>query len=207
MKRLIVIVLTILSFYQSNSKENQLDVDENGKFVFTQSELQGILKMIQLVDETITHKTGIPEIEKAYHYYFEELKGLALCGKVFPVFITDSIKFRFLKDMNKDSFDAIWKFYDVIPSEREHLSSQTKTILGLNLQGNFIKYLEKTGESDLRFKDFLDIIQAAGDISPSLIVWVPVHHEEFDFSLFKTRLWATVLLLRCYSGFQKELNR
>ncbi len=154
---------------------------------------------------------NIEEINQAYHAYFDNYKSYIEAGTFYPALIKDSVKFEFLETIDKAAFDAIWRIDDSVRKIRfRTLSLDSVTgikTLELNYLGKYLKYMKETGKADSRYADFLNLIEISGDIPASLATWFPTHHQEFDFTLFKNRLWASVFLLRLGDPLEEKVER
>ena len=212
MKNLIIPVLTVLTIFQScTSKNNDLVPDEAAQKIFTPTELTGIVEMVKFVDSKVSENENLTDINQIYHAYFDKLNSYVLEGKMFPALLKDTTKFKFLETIDKEAFSSIWKMDDYVRMVRYKDTTLTdlhgfKT-LELNYQGKYLKYLKEVGESDHRYADLYKSIEISGDISPSTVAWFPAHHQEFDFSSFKDRLWATVFLLRMGDPLEEKVER
>ena len=212
MKSLVILVLSVLAFHQCFTQgSKKLEVDEAAIEIFTSTELKGIEEMIQFVDGLVSDSTNIEDINQAYHAYFDNYKSYIEAGTFYPALLKDSVKFEYLETIDKAAFDAIWRIDDSVRKIRFRtlaLDSVTgiKT-LELNYFSKYLKYLKETGKADSQYAGIFETIEIAGDISPSIATWFPMYHEEFDFSLFKDRLWATVFLLRMSDSLEEKVER
>jgi hypothetical protein len=212
MRNLIILILLVLAIQQSFAQRiEKLKVDKTAKMIFTSTELKGIKEMIQFVDGLVSDSTDIEDINHAYHAYFNNCKSYIEAGTFYPALLKDSVKFEFLETIDKTAFDAIWRIDDSVRKIRFRTLALDSVIgiktLELNYLGKYLKYLEETGSADSRYDGIFETIEIAGDISPSTATWFPMHHVEFDFSLFKDRLWATVFLLRMGDPLEEKVER
>jgi hypothetical protein len=212
MKNLIIPILAVLAMLQSCSQAyNKLVADETAKTVFNPSELTGIEKTISFVDSIILDNKNATDINQGYHNYFDKLKTYISEGKMYPVLVKDTVKFKFLESLDEEAFAAIWrmddhvrkvKYKDTILTDLHVFKS-----LELNYKGKYMIYLKEIGKSDSLYNFIFISIQAAGDIPPTIVGWFPTHHQELDFNLFKDRLWATVFLLRLGDPLEERVER
>lgn len=212
MKKLTFPIIAILAILQScTSTKSKLVPDEPAKKIFNQTELAGFEKMIGFVDSVILDNSKVTDINQGYHDYFEKLKIYVSDGKMFPALLKDTVKFKFMETLDEEAFSAIWrmddyarmaKYKDTILTELHGLK-----MLELNLSGKFMIYLKETGKSDSRYANLYNVIEAAGDIPPSIAGWFPYHHQELDFNSYKDRLWANVFLLRLCDPFEERIER
>jgi hypothetical protein len=212
MKPIIIIILTaFVSLQISTAKNKKLKPDETAKEVFTSAELKGIVKMIHYVDEIIIEKTNIKDINQAYHAYFEQLRPYIEKGEMYPALEKDTVKFKFLESLDKEAFDAVWKMSNSV-RRIKYKDIDLKNLDGfktlkLNIDGSFMDYLARIGESDKKYKDTNKVIEISGDIGASHVIYFPANHSEYDFTTFKDRLWATVILLRMGDPLEEKVER
>jgi len=125
--------------------------------------------------------------------------------------VKDTVKFKFLETLDEEAFAAIWRMADYLKMVKYKDTILTDLhgfkSLKLNTQGKYMIYLKETGKSDNWYAELHKSIDIAGDISPSFFTWFPMHQKEFDFTLFKNRLWAAVLLLRMGEPFDESVER
>jgi hypothetical protein len=124
--------------------------------------------------------------------------------------VKDSIKFKFLETLDEEAFSAIWRMDENVGKVR-YMDTILTDLHGfkwleLNYQAKYLIYLKEIGKSDNWYAGLYTSIEIAGDISPSFSTWFPMHHQEFDFTLFKNRLWAAVLLLRMGDPFEERVE-
>lgn len=185
--------------------------DKTAKEIFNQTELKGIEEMIKYVDSKISENTNATDINQSYHAYFDKLETYISNGKMLPALLKDTTKFKFLETINKEAFSTIWRLDDYVKMVKCKDTTLTdlhgfKTLV-LNYRGKYLNYLKEIGKSDSRYLDLYHSIEVAGDISPSTVGWFTAHHQEFDFTLFKNRLWATVFLLRMGDPLEERVER
>jgi hypothetical protein len=212
MRPILPVILIICGFYYGFcQKKSELLVDKLAKRIFSPTELQGIQSMIKFVDSCVVKETNLSDINEAYHAYFERQKEFSKKGEMMPLLIKDSAKFRFLESLDTNAVESIWHIDDYIKGIRTRDTSLTdvhgiKTI-SINLFGSYMGYLKKIGETDERYKNFAEAVEIAGDISPSTMGWFLQNHNEFDFTLFKDRLFATVYILRMGDSLDEKVDR
>ncbi|GAB1450186.1 hypothetical protein MASR2M47_02420 [Draconibacterium sp.] len=211
MKNLIISILTVLISTQCFSQgSEELVVDEAAKKIFTTTEMKGIEEMIKFVDGVVSDSTNVADINQAYHAYFEKYKSYVENGFL-PALLKDSIKFKYLETIDKTAFDAIWRIDDFVRKIRYKDTLLTdihgfKT-LELNYMGKYLMYLKEIGKTDSRYAAFHETIEITGDFPVSATIYFPSHHHEYDFTLFKDRLWATVYLLNRGDPSEEKVER
>ncbi|MGM0619704.1 MAG: hypothetical protein ACQETJ_01545 [Bacteroidota bacterium] len=212
MRTILPVILIIFSYYSGFSQnKSELVIDETAKKTFSKTELEGIQSMIKFVDSCVVKETNLTDINAAHHAYLERQKEFSKKGKMMPPLIKDTVKFSFLENLDSNAVKSIWHIDDYIREIGTRDTSLTdvhgiKTI-SINLFGSYMDYLKKIGETDDRYQSFAEAVEIAGDISPSTMGWYPNHHNEFDFTLFKDRLFATVYILRIGDSFDEKVDR
>ncbi|TKG94385.1 hypothetical protein EYV94_13985 [Puteibacter caeruleilacunae] len=192
--------------------QSKIVVDKTAKEVFNQQELEGIIAMIQLVDKRVMEETNKTDINQAYHKYFEDMiQKTKHTLDVDLTLIKDTVKFKFFDSLDRQAVQAIWS----IDNHKEMIRTRDTILydlhgymsLGISPIGSYCTYMKKIGETDEKYRHYHNSISAAGDISPSLITYFPSKHLEYDFTLFKDRLWATVFLLRFGDPMEQKIER
>jgi hypothetical protein len=212
MKSILAAILITCGFYSGFCQtKSELIIDELAKKIFSPTELEGIQSMIKFVDSCVVKATKQTEINAAYHDYFERQKEFFEKGEMMPPLIKDTVKFSFLESLDSNAVKSIWHINNYIKRIGTRDTSLTnvhgiKTI-SINLFGSYMDYLKKIGETDERYRSFAEGVEIAGDIAPSTMGWFPKHHNEFDFTLLKDRLFATVFILRRGDPLDEKVDR
>lgn len=202
-------ILVILA--SCSLKINDLEIDENAKEIFNQMELEGILEMIRFVDENIPGNSTDEDINEKYHTYFEELRTSMEKGEMITGLVKDSVKFKFLESLDKEALNSIW----IISDSKRNIRTKDTTLvnvrgiksLQISVLGSYMNYLNKLGESDEFYRGLHQSIEISGDFPPSMLGLTIVKNREFDFSLFKDRLWATVFILQIGDTLEEKVER
>jgi hypothetical protein len=211
MKTLFPILAFLLLFTCCNQPKNELIVDETAKEIFSATELEEIKKVIFYVDSTVLDITSAEDINRAYHIYFDTLLSKMKNGEDIIGLVKDTVKYKFLENLNKESFEAVWRM-----SEKARMVKYKDTLLSdlkgyktleINMIGKYLDYLNSTGKTDSVYAQIVNSIQIAGDIPPSTFGWFLTNHDDFDFTNFKNRLWATVFLLRIEDPMEEKIER
>ncbi|MCD4834524.1 MAG: hypothetical protein K8R31_12060 [Bacteroidales bacterium] len=192
MKKTLTILALVLSqivFGQSISKQLEQDTLIN-KF-FNKSEIESISKLIESYDNWILSKTGETDINSGYHLFFGEVDNCE-----------SSKEFIDKVSLSKTKLDSIFLYFDskhTLPTfwelEINRKINQFDTIsvsLRLNSFASYSKYLNELSDKESFIKDYLKSIDAAGGISPSLVAGLGKHHDKFDFSEIRWRLFYTI---------------
>ncbi len=212
MKNLIISIFAVLISIQCFAQRSEkLKVDKTAKMILTPIELKGIKEMIQFVDDAVTDSTNAADINQAYHSCFDKLSLYLVKGDFLPALFKDSIKFKFLESIDKTAFDAIWRMDNYVRMIRYRDTILTDVhgykTLQVNFEGKYKAYLKEIGKLDNHYAEIYNGIEMWGDMSASTYTWFPTHHQEFDFTLFKDRLWATVFLLWLGDPFEEKVER
>ncbi|MBL7970315.1 MAG: hypothetical protein JNL03_02235 [Prolixibacteraceae bacterium] len=212
MKNLIIPMLIVLMMFQNCVPANKgLIPDETAQQIFTPAELKGLDEMIRFVDSKVAENKSLTDVNQVYRAYFDQFSSSVSGGKMFPALLTDSVKFKFLETLGKESFSSVWKLDDHVQMVRYKDTTLTdlhdfKT-LGINNQGKYLRYLKEIGKSDSLYSHLYKSMETAGDIPPSVVGWYPAQHKEIDFTLFKNRLWAAVFLLRMGDPLEERVEK
>lgn len=212
MKNLLISIYAVLISMQCFAQDSEnLITDETAKTIFTSTELKGIEEMIKFVDDAVSDGVEATDINQAYHAFFDKLASYLVKGDFLPSLFKDSIKFKYLETIDNTAFDAIWRMDNYVRMIRYRDTILTDVhgfkTLQVNLDGKYLKYLKETGKTDSFYEGLYNSFEIAGDMPASTYTWFPMHHQEFDFSLFKDRLWATVFLLWMGDPIEEKVER
>lgn len=187
----ILSILTIFILLTGCKSSNyHIEPDDVAKEIFTQKELTEIEKMILFTDSAVSAITGKKDFNESYHAFIEKLSIDAFNGKPLTPLTCDSAKFDFLETINDDALSTIWR----IGLANTNLSSKQIKILDLN-PGKYFEYLRETAKTEKLYDKIYEEINRSFGLTPSVVAVFLKNHHEFDFSVYKHRLWATVFLL------------
>ena len=80
--------------------------------------------------------------------------------------------------------------------------------LELSINGRYVDdYLQRIGEEDDYYKSEKETIKMAGGLAPTTKAWFLKNHTEFDFTIPKNRLWATIFILAIEEPHDKKMER
>ena len=194
LKHLAITILSMLTIFilltGCKSSNYHIEPDDVAKGVFTQQELTEIEKMILFTDSAVSAKTGKRDLNESYHAFIEKLSIDAFNGKPLTPITCDSAKLDFLETINDDALSTIWR----IGLANTNLSSKQIKILDLN-PGKYFEYLRETAKTEKLYDKIYEEINRSFGLTPSVVAVFLKNHHEFDFSVYKHRLWATVFLL------------
>lgn len=177
--------------------------------IFNVNEIESLASMVDFADSAVVAITNNKNRADAYHDFFEAYgKGLNETSKKIRPF-KEKEKYIFLENMDKDAFDAIWRFDTHIDRLKYKDTILTNvdyiTFLSINPFGRYMKYLMQIGKKDHRYKDLHDTILAQGDLSTSSGLWTI--HDEFDFGKVENRIFAAIYILKIEDSFETKLDR
>jgi len=203
----ILICLCTLLIYQAQA--TSVAPDRTAKKVFTKIELSGILQMIDFTDRLVRDSTGLTNSAEAYHAFFEKMKPNIQKGKLTPLLCNDSVKFKFLESLSTKGLTTLWRMEQKsIHLMTDHGWQETPPVkvLRTNIEGSYLEYMAKLGQSDHRYTEWHNLICKMKDLPAALGVWIPLHHDEFDFANFDDRLFACYYLMRICEPVKDKLE-
>lgn len=209
LKIILFLALTITAFSCQNKVG--LETDNLLTETFNKNEIKGLELMVDYVDEIVLEKTNETDINKAYHLFFEKMSNVIKDSSKFLIPFRENVKYEFLEKMDTSVFNAIWhmsthtravKYQDTIYRDLENFKT-----LNLKPVGDYMKYLEKLGETDEFFESLHKSINISGDMPAGTAVWFPDNHNKFDFDIPKNRLWAAIYILRIEEPSELKMKR
>ncbi len=202
---LIVIGFTLFSCQTKFNLQSDKDLNE----VFTKNELNEIEKMIHYVDDRVIEITGNKDIEQAYHQLLDKLLYPIEDGSVYLVPFDEEEKYEFLQSLDTTVFNEFWTIERVRKAVyQDSIYEDGYQFLELNSSGRYVTdYLERIGKDDDYYKSEKETIELAGGLAPTIVAWFLKNHNEFDFTIPKNRLWATIFVLRIEEPHDKKMER
>ena len=205
---LLIIVGFIISSCQSRV---DLKSDKHLNQLFSDNEVKEIKKMIHYVDDRVIEKTGNNDIEQAYHQLLDKINQTMQDSSKFLVPFEEEEKYKFLESLDPTVFKEFWYMGNHIrktmykDSIYEDLDNYK--YLDLRHEGRFSDYLERIGEDDAYYCSVKETLDIAAGLAPSIVASFLKMHKEFDFTIPKNRLWATVFILSIEEPHDKKMER
>ena len=205
----LVFILGFILF--SCQSKFDLKSDKHLSEIFTDKELAEIDKMISYVDDIVVEQTGNKDINEGYHQLLDKQLQTLQDGSSYLMPFEEEEKYKFLESLDSTVFNAFWYMGNHIrytmykDSIYEDLDNYK--YLDLKHRSRYIDYLEKIGESDAYYRSVQEILDLAGGLAPDIVVTFLNVQSEFDFTIPKNRLWATVFLLAIEESNDKKMER
>jgi len=164
-------------------------------------ELKSIV--LNYYDNLIVEKTGIQDINKAYHIFYDTV----LHSK-------DHIEYMENIKMNQRDLDSlivlavdnglflkIWKISYSLPG-----SGNLSYEIAYQYEGVYSHFLKKLGKKKKVIKEYLADCEMAGEIPLSIVYGFPNIHSQFDFSNENMRLFfAMHFITSSYTQYFKKI--
>ena len=165
--------------------------------------------MIHYVDDRVIELTGNKEIEQAYHQLIDKLLHPINDGSEFLVPFEEEEKYKFLESLDSTLFNEFWTVGQVRKAMyQDSIYEEGYQFLELNVRGKYVAdYLETIAKFDEYYKSEKEIIKMAGGLAPTTKAWFLKNHTEFDFTIPKNRLWATVFILTIEEPHDIKMER
>lgn len=185
-----------------------LKSDKHLTEIFTDNELKEIEKMIHYVDNMVIENTGNKDIEQAYHQLFDEIDKTMQDSSKFLVPFEEEQKYKFLQSLDIKVFNEFWTFRRVGKAMyQDSIYENGYQFLELSINGRYVAdYLERIGKQDDYYKSEIETIKMAGGLAPTTKAWFLKNHSEFDFTIPKNRLWATVFILSIEEPHDRKME-
>ena len=188
-----------------------LKFDKHLTEIFTDKEISEIDKMIGYVDDMVVELTGNRDINEGYHQLLDKQLQSIQDGSSYLMPFEEEEKYEFLESLDSTVFNEFWYMGNHIrkttykDSIYEDLDNYK--YLDLKHRGRYSDYLEKIGENDAFYRSVKETLDAAGGLAPNIVASFLKEQSEFDFTIPKNRLWATVFLLAIEESHDKKMER
>ncbi|RKD87810.1 hypothetical protein [Mangrovibacterium diazotrophicum] len=194
--------VSFVTFSQSISNR-PISPDSIAQKTFSEGQLMGIADMIAYVDEFVCAKTGEQDVVLAYSEFFQGWQNtMTSAGSSVEIYTDYCIPFNskmdFLGALDSITFEAFFYLDDYINGLRWNdtlLVDINLAHVELRSIGLFSIYMKRLGEGDWRFNQLYEAVDAVGDFPPSIISIFNIPKNNFDFSQYKDRLLAVVVIL------------
>lgn len=210
MRKIKIVLIFILGVTLISCKPKfDLKADKHLAEVFTDIELAEIQKMISYVDDRVVELTNNKDINEAYHQLLNKMDTTMQESSKFFVPFGEEEKYEFLQSLDTTVFNEFWTIGRVRKAVyQDSIYEDGYQFLELNSSGRYVAdYLEKIGKEDDYYKTEKETIELAGGLAPTIVAWFLKNHNEFDFTIPKNRLWATIFILRIEEWHDKKMKR
>ena len=199
-----------LIFFSCQSKFD-LKSDKHLTEIFSNNELVEIEKMINFVDNRVVELTGSKDINEAYHQLFDKINKAMQDSLSFLVPFEEEEKYKFLQSLDTTVFSEFWYMGNhirkAVYKDSIYQDLDNYRYLDLRHSGRYSDYLDKIGESDAYYQSVKQTLDFAIGLAPSIVASFLKTHNEFDFTIPKNRLWASVFILAIEEPHDKKMER
>ncbi len=213
MKQTTRFVICILFLAGCKPAANELYQDQIINDIFTKAEVKSLNRILSYFDDLVLDWATSQDKESAYHQFMDGLvKKRRDYEQVYLMINPDSIAreelFQSLKSDN--FFNEIWMNSQVNKiriKDTALINPPGYYTLDINLEGKYLKYLDKLAKKDSLYQKIHEGIANTGDIPPS-IMWGSIHeHHQFDYSLVYNRLFMAINCISFEENFKSRAKR
>lgn len=189
MRNLIYFLTVLFAVSCQSSEQDSLETDSTIKSVFNSSELTDLLKVQHFFDRqiSITDKISESNLDESYHHFFQRLAKVNTAGDLLLPINFNKQK-EFYQQIDKYTFDQIWLFDSLV----NMATGDTLMHIQLNGNGKYLQFLKKLGGQNKVIKDYVNGLEIAGDISPSMIAVLVKNYSKYDIKDPKIRLMVAI---------------
>ena len=212
MGKIKVVLLFIVGFTVFSCQSSfGLKSDNHLNDLFSDNELKEIEKMINYVDDRVIEITGYKDIDEAYHQLLDKINQTMQDSSKFLVPFEEEKKYKFLESLDTIVYNEFWYMPNHIRKTmyKDSIYEDLNNYKYLDLRhgGRYSDYLERIGESDPYYRSVKETLDFAAGLAPSIVASFLKMHTEFDFTIPKNRLWATVFILAIEEPHDKKMER
>ena len=183
----LITILFLINF--SAKSQERLNDNSTIKTVFNEIEIKDLETILNFFDNKICETENINKsnILECYSSFFERMAKSENAGSI-EFRIPFNEQENIYKLINQTTFDEIWIFGKNWKRE----TNQTFKYLSYNLNGKYVKFLEKLGIENKVIKTYIESLYAAGDISPSMFANVLMGYKNYDITNSQIRLMIAI---------------
>lgn len=195
-----VIMFLILSCSQPNFAS--LSKDKVILDAFTTEQISDLEYFIDKVDSIVIARTKTSILKDSYRQYCkflinaESIEGLEMLLDRDREFYNSLIE----EFKNFKVFSDIWIAYSLSYPKQ----NSAYEYLGVNINGNYIVFLEAFTKFNCEASGYFDAIISSGEIRASIALGLLVHNERYDFSNPATRLLFAIHFATIH--YKKSIN-
>jgi len=193
MRNIFLYVVVVITTFSCKPKPIiTIKNDHNVQKVFNSDEITSLDMIIKYFDSVIIKNTKNWNIAQAYHDYFENIsttESLQDINAYVGLANSNGTKAVIEKLKDRKVFNEIWKY----SYGYQYKSGDTSSVqLSLNVQGKYFKLLKLIGKKNVFIKKYVNSVESAGCISPSLVAYVMKDYNDIDFQKPVNRLIMAV---------------
>jgi hypothetical protein len=189
--------------------QEKLDLrgDESISKTFSEKEIEGLESMVGYVDNLVIKTKNEPNIDNAYHLFFEKIAQ----STEYDVPFEETEKYQFLKSLDSVQFSAVWRFdshMDMLTiRDTVYRNLDNFPQLVIKPFSKYMDYLEEIGKEDPYFQGIHKNFKNVGGFSAADFGLFLRNHSVFDFTIQKNRLWAVIFSLGMEENYELKLDR
>jgi len=155
--------------------------------IFTGEEIQDLEKIVTFFNESICKSENIDsvDVDECYEQFFIRMHKAADSGKI-DIQILHQSQDKLIADLDKNTVDQIWLRTDRI------MGSDTLEALQYRRDGKFVEFLRALGQDNENVKDYVELLEIFGIVSPSMLSDPIVNYQEYNIQDKRMKLMIAV---------------
>ena len=151
---------------------------------FSKEQIHDFKIILKFYDESICKSANETELMKCYDIYLDELKNRSIQTGDFSLNIDYDEQKLMYKNINKTTFDNIWKMGNGKNAKKEPID-----VLLFNLESSsYLSFLKKLHEKDAKWTNYYNWLRDNGVITPPMISTLLTAYNEVNLNDEKIRL-------------------
>jgi hypothetical protein len=200
MKQLLILtfILTLISCSRTDEK---LGDNQTVKSIFDNSEIQDLEKILTFFEHQICKTENISPDNAliCYESFFSRMDKAEESGDI-DIQIPFENQIELYNQIDTSTFNQLWT---INWSWKFGALDSLKSIT-FNYKGKYARFLESFGTENKIIKDYYESFQAAGDISPNMVIRLLKMYKDYDTKDIRIRLLVAMHYLTMNDQYKRK---
>ena len=200
MKKILIIGI-ILGLTNCTVSQDRLAENKTFKKTFSSTEIQDLQLLFDFFNKSICSGVETQDLTDCYKEFFKRMEKSSEANDM-QLSIPFDKQMEVYNELSDLTFNEIWN----LDGTRVYLETPQDTfrIAYIDLDGKYLEFLKKTGESDKVIKQYYETLLEVGDFSPSLIIGILMNYEQYDIEDIRVKFIVAIHYLTLNDRFERK---
>ncbi len=211
-KLVVAIAFLMVLPIKAQDISTHLKSDKSLNQLYSALEIESFSSMVKYTDSVVLAYGKTDNVEIAYHIFLDSLRVRNENGKEHDQAIDEIKKYEFLDSLDSTVVNDIWSYESSFSGGMRLKDTVVYNLINFKSislvpDSRFTQYLQKPGPMSLYYKELGQTINAIANLSAGDYFRFIDNHRNFDFTISKNRLWASIFILSMEETYFKKFER
>jgi hypothetical protein len=184
-----------------HSKKNQLSDNKTFQQTFSQNEIQYLQLLFDFFNENICPAYETAKLTDCYTEFFKRMEEWAETDEI-RLEIPFEKQEKIYENISEETFQEIWGFGKrwnsrEVPQDYYRMVHYSPT-------GKYFEFLKKVGKNDQVIRNYYEIVDVTGDITPSLIAGLLLNYNHYNIQDIRVKFIIAIHYLTLNDQFERK---